>query len=489
MSLQTGLLVEDRAAPASQHPPKLRMRGHLNAPSSTISGGQNVQYTVFRTRWWVLAVYALVGAAQCCNCYTLPSLPQSSEEYFKISRLTVSYVFNWGPIMNAVGALPASTLAASCGLPTSIRLSAGLATAGALLRCLPTFLPLVLQTPWMCVACLHVSSAVNGMGGALLLVLPSLLSVTWFPVRERLFATGVGSTMPAAGAALGFYVGPRVVKHAGDLPQLLYLEAAASAATLLLALCYLPRAPPLPASAAGEHRLSAPAAAMAASKRPMCSEQCAALSNVPFVVTVVTIALAMGVFSSWVALVPAALVAPAMGFSEEDANTFLLANTFAGVLGGFTVGPLSALLGLRRRLKLLLWLLVVLQLGVGVVLSLSMTSPWWKEPVLHLTWLKTVLHSEETSRRILMLALFALSGFFGQCIGPPLFETAAEMTFPLAESTSGGVLSLGMNLFGVLFVLIAPWLELDWMTPVAVGALVLAAVVFAFVPVEMRRPE
>lgn len=88
-----------------------------------------------------------------------------------------------------------------------------------------------------------------------------------------------------------------------------------------------------------------------------------------------------------------------------------------------------------------------------------------------------------------MLILFAMSGFFGQCIGPPPFETAAEMTFPLAENTSGGVLSFGMNLFGVLFVLVASWMELDWMTPVAVGALVSAAVVFAFVPVEMRRPE
>lgn len=480
MSLQSGLLVEDGA--------KLRVRGHLNAASSATHVGGRAQYAVFKRRWWVLAVYALVGAAQCCNCYTLPSLPSSSEEYFKISRLTVSYVFNWGPIMNTVGALPASLLASRCGLPTSIRLSAGLATAGALLRCLPTFLPVVLETPWMCAACLHVSSAVNGMGGALILVLPSLLSVTWFPVHERLFATGVGSTMPAAGAALGFYVGPRVVRHAADMPQLLYLEAAASGVALLLALCYLPRAPPLPASAAGEHRLSAPDTA-ALNKQPMCSEQCAALSNLPFVVTVVTIAFAVGVNSSWVALVPAALVAPAMGFSEEDANSFLLANTFAGVLGGFAVGPLSGLLGLRRRLKLLLWLLVVMQLGVGIVLSLSMTSPWWKEPLLHLTCLKGVLHSEEASKRALMVALFALSGFYGQCIGPPLFEAAAEMTFPLAENSSGGVLSLGMNLFGVLFVLIAPWLELDWMTPVAVGALVLAAVVFAFVPVEMRRPE
>ena len=79
--------------------------------------------------------------SQCCpRSYTLPSLPESSERYFAISRLTVSYVFNWGPIMNALGALPASALAQRCGLPTVIRLSAFGATLGAGLRCLPALL-------------------------------------------------------------------------------------------------------------------------------------------------------------------------------------------------------------------------------------------------------------------------------------------------------------------------------------------------------------
>ena len=206
--------------------------------------------------------------------------------------------------MNALGALPASALAQRCGLPTVIRLSAFCATLGAGLRCLPALLPSVLGTPWLCVAVLHVSSAVNGMGGALVLVVPSLLSVTWFPAGERLLATSVGSTMPALGAAIGFWVGPRVVTEPSELPHLLYAEAAASALTLVLALLYLPRAPAEAPSAAGRHRLD-----QGAQGKGAWAEVPAALRNLPFLTTVVTIALAMGIFSSWVALVPAALVA------------------------------------------------------------------------------------------------------------------------------------------------------------------------------------
>ena len=206
--------------------------------------------------------------------------------------------------MNALCALPASALAQRCGLPTVIRLSAFCATLGAGLRCLPALVPSVLGTPWLCVAVLHVSSAVNGMGGALVLVVPSLLSVTWFPASERLLATGVGSTMPALGAAIGFWVGPRVVTEPSELPHLLYAEAAASALTLVLALLYLPRAPLEAPSAAGRHRLD-----QGAQGKGAWAEVPAALRNLPFLTTVVTIALAMGIFSSWVALVPAALVA------------------------------------------------------------------------------------------------------------------------------------------------------------------------------------
>eukprot|EP01046_Picozoa_sp_COSAG06_P080957 COSAG06_NODE_28175_length_579_cov_0.752083_2_plen_63_part_01 len=63
--------------------------------------------------------------------------------------------------MNAAGSLPASALATRAGLPFVIRLSAGCALVGSGLRCLPALIPYVLETPWLCVAVLHVSSAVN----------------------------------------------------------------------------------------------------------------------------------------------------------------------------------------------------------------------------------------------------------------------------------------------------------------------------------------
>ena len=68
-----------------------------------------------------------------------------------------------------------------------------------------------------------------------------------------------------------------------------------------------------------------------------------------------------------------------------------------------------------------------------------------------------------------MLVLFAASGFFGQATGPPLFEASAEMTFPLAENTSGGVLSDLPRLLSVLSLLRAPQLSLTRALPASHG--------------------
>ena len=146
-------------------------------------------------------------------------------------------------------------------------------------------------------------------------------------------ATAVGSTMPAVGALLGFLLGPAIVHRPSQLPVLLYVEAVASAASLFFALLYLPRKPPSPPSAAAAARAPSKGTAEFLAEMPL------ALRQLPFVAVVLSLASAFGVFTSWIALVPASIVSA--GFSEADANAFLLSNTLATVAGGFSVGPCS----------------------------------------------------------------------------------------------------------------------------------------------------
>ena len=75
----------------------------------------------YRTRFWILLSFGLIGMCQCMNCFTLTSLPDSSEKYFNITQSELIVIFNWQPLANTVGAL----FAAGCTRPSGQRPPSG----------------------------------------------------------------------------------------------------------------------------------------------------------------------------------------------------------------------------------------------------------------------------------------------------------------------------------------------------------------------------
>lgn len=182
------------------------------------------------TRYWILFSFSLIGMCQCMNCFTLTSLPDSAEQYFRISQSELIVIFNWQPLANTVGALFAAGLYSTLGTKWTARLLAVLATLGPTLRCVasertmateqrkhqlkkidvwcpvlacwrvkhahgypstprrcvPSLVPSVLASRPLRLLCLHGSSIVNGLGGPILNTAPALLSAIWFPANERM---------------------------------------------------------------------------------------------------------------------------------------------------------------------------------------------------------------------------------------------------------------------------------------------------------------
>ena len=75
----------------------------------------------YKTRFWIIFSFALIGMCQCMNCFTLTSLPDSSEKYFNITQSELIVIFNWQPLANTVGAL----FAAGCTRPSGQRPPSG----------------------------------------------------------------------------------------------------------------------------------------------------------------------------------------------------------------------------------------------------------------------------------------------------------------------------------------------------------------------------
>ena len=204
----------------------------------------------YRTRFWILLSFGLIGMCQCMNCFTLTSLPGSSEKYFGLTQGELLLIFNWQPLGNTVGALFAAGLYSTLGTRVTVRLLALLTAAGALIRCLPSLVPAILASRPLMLLCLHTSSIVNGMAGPILNTAPALLSAIWFPAEERMSSTGVLGTCPVLGSMVGFALGPFIVKHYSDMPTLLYTEAGITLCCAVLIMLHFPERPPLPPSGA-----------------------------------------------------------------------------------------------------------------------------------------------------------------------------------------------------------------------------------------------
>ena len=154
----------------------------------------------------------------------------------------------------------------------------------------------------------------------------------------------------------------------------------------------------------------------------------------------------------------------AASFSEAAANSFMLALSFAGVAGGLLSGPLLKLCG--GRLKALeMGSITMCVLGLGLLTAL-LPSPWWDGPLFGAAGSSLDgSHSDASSSGSsaglaaqqpvadlwLLFLMILCVGFASGAMWPPLFEIAAEITFPVSESTSGGFLGLTCNGGGVIF--------------------------------------
>ena len=323
----------------------------------------------YATRFYILASFALMGMCQCMNCFTLTSLPNSTEEYFRITQSELIMIFNWQPLANTIGALFASALYSTLGTKWTVRLFALLATLGPAVRCIPCLLPGVLASRNLTLACLHISSIINGCGGPILNAAPALIAAVWFPASERMTATGVLGTCPILGSMVGFFIGPRIVRHHTDVPALLYVEALGTAVCGMMIWIYFPEKPPTPPSGAAELRAHKKSAATQGRLAHFMRELPVAMSTWPFLITCLSANTFLAVYANaWQTIAPSMFVAA--GYSERSANSFLLIATVSCVIGGFASGPLLRLFGGRLKLLECMALLVCVA-GLGTSTSIA----------------------------------------------------------------------------------------------------------------------
>jgi predicted MFS family arabinose efflux permease len=253
-----------------------------------------------RSRWSMIAVFALLGAMTQVLWVTYAPVTDAASRYYDVGDGAIGWLANVYPLLYVLLAIPAG-IVLDRWFRGGLAAGALLVAAGALIRITGDGYAVALAGQLIvAVAQPLVLNAITGVAGR------------YLAEKDRPTGIAVGSASTFAGLIIGFGLGAVFTE---DIPTLLLVQAALAVVAALAVMAVL-RTP-------AEHKVEAPPAGLGALRvawsDPFIRRLCA-LVFVPFGVFV-----ALSTFAQ-------PLLEPA-GVSEATAGLILIANVVAGVVG------------------------------------------------------------------------------------------------------------------------------------------------------------
>lgn len=268
------------------------------------------------------------------------------------------------------------------------------------------------------------SMVFNGLAAAWLNFAGAALSELWFDESRRGVVTATISVMPYVGVALGFILGPNLLRvpvgKAGQdsMEQLIFWCAGIGALVAVAIIAHFPAAPPAPASQSAGHRntvieLHTPErgsswkAAISALIRATCDIKLRAVTAL-WIINV-TFGIPFGIYGGWQAILGMSLKRLA-GFSTNQAGWIGFWMQISGCLGGVVVGAAND----RFAGQLMSWIVCLWMLAsVGLAVFCTRVLELWQA------------ESEHVDQLLIYLSAVA-GGFFFNAPLPLFFELVSR---------------------------------------------------------------
>ena len=176
-------------------------------PSSSQS---HASVKVYRTRWYILIVYAANVILQSVAMLVYQAVPTTvTEEVYPEADLSdndLNLILSIGSLSFLVFIL---FMFVVDGLTTSLRTVTVISAVSLLIHCIIRLIPhWITSLKKNAFVFMLLSQLLNEFGCAFSYSLPTRVSATWFPTRERAVVTGVASQISSAGCAFSFLVVP-----------------------------------------------------------------------------------------------------------------------------------------------------------------------------------------------------------------------------------------------------------------------------------------
>ena len=358
-------------------------------------------YRVYGYRWMVLLAFMLAAAINQLLWISFAPITSEAVAYYRVSELSIGLLSMIFMIVYIIVSIPASWVIDTYGIRVGVGIGAALTGVFGLMRGL-------MAPQYTLVLLAQVGTAI---GQPFLLNAITTVAARWFPVRERATASGFGSLAIYLGIFGGLVLTPYLTSRGGIGPMLFIYGIAAAASTVLFFALARERPPTPP----GPPELETRSLVLDGLKQ--------IFRNANFRHLLVIFFIGLGVFNAVTTWIED-IVRP-RGFTTMQAGITGGLMVLGGVVGALVLPALSD--RARKRCPFILLAIAGATLGLaGITYAASFP--------------------------VLLGTAFGL-GFFLLSAGPIGFQYGAEVTYPIPEGTSNGLLLMMGQISGILFII------------------------------------
>jgi len=375
---------------------------------------------------------------QCLGWFAFSAIPETAKAYYNFKgggEAIILLILNWGPIM-AIPAFPVAVwvLTWKKGFQRSVQIGATLIFLGSLIRCVPCFLG-NRSEHFSTVVWLHAGQILFALAGPFIMGSVTALSDIWFPPGERNTSTAISSVANGLGCTLGFLFGPLVASEAKFFPRWLYLHAII---TTLIFLCVLLTFPNPPQDQPRLLNSQLEESASVWKNLRLC------LTNSSVVLLILGFGLYQGFICAWQGTLQDMF--NKVGWSEKRGGMLGFANSISSIGVGFLIGPIVDRY-FASRLKAVAVVSIFMTILCQVFFLFTYPNPFHFNPVPRDPWSS--------------LGVIILSGIFSGVTAPPVYELAAEISYPVPPGFSTNLIVLLLNIGTLVNLAVAPKINLN----------------------------
>eukprot|EP01132_Coremiostelium_polycephalum_P006687 gene6687-8273_t len=412
--------------------------------------GENANFKVYKSRFWVLGIFTLLSLNQCNFWITFGTVAPLAASYYNTSIANINWLSSLGPLVFIPFSMVFSWSLTRYGIRKNVILASACVAIGGAIRSIGNdktfYLILIGQT-------------FNAVAGPCVMVVPTKLSATWFAPSERTSSTAVGTLANFSGSAIGFILAIPI-QSGQQLRYLLYAEAA-FAGLLFICICiYFPEVPPSPPSATSfvsgiksNHKKLSDSSVVYKEQRSLVESWKELIVNFGAFMTdpssaILTLACGFtsGIYAGWSAIF-VEIVKPLYTPQQSDWLGFY--GIIAGLVGGIVLGIVHDRF---HRFSFLV---------KGYL-------PNWY-------WLCQIINVS--------------GGFLINSYYPIIYEAAVEVSYPIPESVSTAIISILINIITFVAIMIGSIIPpdyLNWMLATSAG---ISLILMFFIEENYKRSK